>query len=65
MLICHCRAVNERTVEASILAGARGTDDVADMCGAGGQCGGCISAIEELLEVRGPERDRATVSSAA
>ena len=65
MLICHCQAVNERTITASILAGARCTEEVAEMCGAGAQCGGCLPAIEELLEVRGPNRERAAVSSAA
>ena len=65
MLICHCRAVNERTVTATILAGAECTEEVAEMCGAGAKCGGCLPAIEELLEVRGSDRDQAAVSSAA
>lgn len=53
MLICHCRAVNERTIDASILAGASCAEDIVSMCGAGSRCGGCLPALRELLERRG------------
>jgi bacterioferritin-associated ferredoxin len=51
VLICHCRAVNDRTVAAAIAAGARAPEDLAAMCGAGARCGGCVPALCELLEV--------------
>jgi bacterioferritin-associated ferredoxin len=50
VLICHCRAVNDRTVAAAIAAGARAPEDLAAMCGAGARCGGCVPALCELLE---------------
>jgi bacterioferritin-associated ferredoxin len=49
MVICHCELINDRTI-AEVAAGARLTaDDVAERCGAGSQCGGCLDSIERLL----------------
>lgn len=50
MLVCHCRAVNHRQIEAAALCGARSVREVVGACGAGGVCGGCRPAIEEILE---------------
>lgn len=49
MLICHCRVVNDRAVRDAIAAGARAPEDVANHCGAGSRCGGCLPALLELL----------------
>ena len=64
MLICHCEAVNDRTIDATILAGARCTEDVSTMCGAGARCGGCIPAIAQLLVERVMDEPRRTTSAA-
>jgi bacterioferritin-associated ferredoxin len=49
MVICHCLAMNDRTI--TELAGNRAitVDDVVAACGAGGECGGCRDSIELLL----------------
>lgn len=52
MLLCHCRGVNDRVIDCAISCGARTVDDVADACGAGATCGGCVPAIEDLLTAR-------------
>lgn len=49
MLICHCRAVNDRTIRDTIAAGARAPAQIAAGCGAGSRCGGCLPALIELL----------------
>jgi bacterioferritin-associated ferredoxin len=49
-MLCHCRAVTDRTVQATVLAGARDTDDVAARCGAGSRCGSCVPAILTVVE---------------
>lgn len=54
MIVCHCRAVNDRTVRSAIHAGADDVDEVARVCGAGGDCGGCVLRIERLLAVERP-----------
>lgn len=49
MLVCHCMAVYERHVREEI---ARGVDDVVDLaeaCGAGTVCGGCVPTMCGLL----------------
>lgn len=49
MLVCHCRVVSDRAVLAAVSAGATDVAEVASVCGAGGECGGCVPKIEELL----------------
>ena len=50
-LLCHCHVVSERGVEDAVLMhGAASVEDVAGHCGAGGSCGGCVSAIEAILD---------------
>jgi bacterioferritin-associated ferredoxin len=49
MIVCHCRAVSDRTIDAAIAAGASTVADVTHATGAGTGCGGCLPAIEVLL----------------
>lgn len=50
MIVCHCEAVNDRAVEAAVLAGAESIDDLGDRCRAGITCGGCHRTLERLLD---------------
>ena len=49
MVVCHCRAVNDKAIVAEILSGAVDADTLAERCGAGTRCGGCRPVVEELL----------------
>jgi len=50
MMICHCRAVNDRQVHAAIAAGATDRDTLSAHCnGASSRCGGCWPTLEALL----------------
>lgn len=50
MLICHCRAVNDRLIKEHVRSGAQTVGHVGRATGAGTCCGGCVPAIRELLE---------------
>ena len=50
MIVCHCRRVSDRSVRAAVRAGANTEDRVAEMCGAGADCGCCRPAVSELIE---------------
>lgn len=50
MVLCICRSVTDREVDAAIGAGARSLGEVARASGAGTDCGCCTSAIEQRLE---------------
>lgn len=50
MVVCHCKAVSDRTVEATIAAGARSVAEVTNRCRAGSGCGNCHRALAALLE---------------
>jgi bacterioferritin-associated ferredoxin len=61
VIVCHCRVVSDRAVHAAISAGAATLDDVAILCGAGAECGGCAPSVEALLAeaaiaIAAPER---------
>ena len=53
VLICHCNVVSDRAVRAAISAGATQVEQITALCGAGGECGGCVPSIEALLEDAG------------
>jgi NAD(P)H-nitrite reductase large subunit len=49
VILCHCRAVSDGTVNAAIASGASTLAHVSAATGAGTGCGGCVPAIEVLL----------------
>jgi len=49
MILCSCRAVNDRVIRDAIEAGASTVEEVAEACRAASRCGGCRPAIQELL----------------
>lgn len=64
MLVCHCRAVNDRQIEAAALCGASSVREVVTACGAGGVCGGCRPVIQEILDETAVALPRVTVAVA-
>jgi bacterioferritin-associated ferredoxin len=57
VIICHCKAVTHKEIEAAIDAGAECAADVVRLCGAGGGCGACIAVIRLLVEARRDDED--------
>jgi bacterioferritin-associated ferredoxin len=64
MVVCHCKAVTDRTVDAAIASGASTVSEITDRCTAGGGCGGCHRMLEALLEATAGERELESVSAA-
>lgn len=65
MIVCHCRAVSRHQIEAAALCGATTVREIVAACGAGGRCGGCRPAIEDVLSEAPtalPARRRAAVA---
>jgi len=50
VIVCSCRRVSDRTVSASVVAGAATIPEVAALCGAGSRCGGCHPELARLIE---------------
>ena len=48
-LICICNSVSYRRIEEAVEAGAKNYEDILEMTGAGGVCGGCIERIDGIL----------------
>jgi bacterioferritin-associated ferredoxin len=57
MVVCSCRAVNDRTIRAAIADGARTVDEVSARCAAASRCGGCWPELERLVAEHVPARD--------
>jgi len=52
VIVCHCRVVNHRDIEAAVDGGARTVPEVAAICGAGIDCGGCVPTIADTVDAR-------------
>jgi bacterioferritin-associated ferredoxin len=50
VIVCSCRAVTDRTVDAAVASGAHCIEDLAARCGAGSRCGGCWPELERLID---------------
>ncbi len=50
-IICTCMDISEHEIVDAIKnKNARTVEDIEDITGAGGVCGGCVDDIEEILE---------------
>jgi bacterioferritin-associated ferredoxin len=49
VIACHCHAVSDRTVRATVLGGATDVEEIGQRCHAGTDCGGCHRMLERLL----------------
>jgi bacterioferritin-associated ferredoxin len=49
VIVCSCRAVTDRTVDAAIASGAHCIEDLAVRCADGSGCGGCWPELERLI----------------
>jgi bacterioferritin-associated ferredoxin len=52
MIVCVCRRVSDRAVDAAIDAGARDVDAIARSTGAGSDCGCCREELAARAEQR-------------
>jgi bacterioferritin-associated ferredoxin len=50
VIVCHCRAVTDRTIRAAIEHGAEREDHLGEYCDAGRRCGGCLPALRRLID---------------
>lgn len=50
MVLCHCEAVSDRTVDAAVASGAHTVADITARCRAGGGCGGCHASLQALID---------------
>jgi bacterioferritin-associated ferredoxin len=52
MIICHCNAVRERTIDKAIRRGAVSVEEIQAECGAATRCGGCEPTVRAMLADR-------------
>ena len=49
MIVCQCRVVSDRDVEAAVTSGARTVSSVCRSTGAAQECGSCIFTVKALV----------------
>jgi len=49
VVVCHCEAINDRTIRHAVRGGACTRKAVALACGAGRTCGGCVPVVDEII----------------
>jgi bacterioferritin-associated ferredoxin len=52
MFVCLCVGVTNQTVAAAVDAGASTSNQVADACGAGSECGRCRRTVRAIIDAR-------------
>jgi bacterioferritin-associated ferredoxin len=50
MIVCHCKAVSDRTIREAVQRGARTMRQCALASNAGRGCGGCLPVVREIVE---------------
>jgi len=50
MIICQCNGVSDRAIRKAVRDGASSRNEVIRSCMAGAACGGCVPAIDEIIE---------------
>ncbi|MGH0028146.1 MAG: (2Fe-2S)-binding protein [Myxococcota bacterium] len=50
MIVCHCKAVNDRAIRQAVREGACSYRQVALACQAGRTCGGCRPSVLQVMD---------------
>ena len=64
MIVCHCEVVRARTIERVIRRGATSVEQIGEECRAGTRCGGCHTALCDMLEDAEAARYESVASAA-
>ena len=56
MYVCLCNGVTSQTVADAVSNGASTTKEVAEACGAGGDCGRCRRTVRAILAASDSDR---------
>jgi len=67
MIVCHCKAVSDRSIREAVQRGARTPREVAMASHAGRACGGCRPLVREIIEreTDGPDLESAPAAACA
>ncbi|MEM6295399.1 MAG: (2Fe-2S)-binding protein [Myxococcota bacterium] len=52
MIVCLCKGVSSRTIDAEVDRGTRTVGGIAKACQAGTSCGMCVGQIRDLIRLR-------------
>jgi bacterioferritin-associated ferredoxin len=57
MFVCLCTGATSKVVNDAVAAGATTSKQIAEACGAGGDCGRCRRTLRAILAAHKAERD--------
>jgi bacterioferritin-associated ferredoxin len=50
MIVCLCRGLSERDLRSMVAADVYSTEELSASCGAGADCGACLSMLDRLVD---------------
>jgi nitrite reductase (NADH) large subunit len=62
MIICQCNGISDRAIRKAVRDGASNRNDLVRACTAGMACGGCVPAIEEIIEAEQEQVERSSLT---
>ncbi len=65
MIVCLCKGVSCRTIDAEVRRGNRTVGGIARACQAGTSCGMCVGQIRDLIRLRTDDDAGESTASAA
>ncbi|MCK6571689.1 (2Fe-2S)-binding protein [Myxococcota bacterium] len=65
MIVCQCKSISHRVVDAAIEDGATTVGAIGRACGAGTICGGCVCNLKQRLAAARPRVDATAPEGAA
>jgi nitrite reductase (NADH) large subunit len=63
MIICQCNGISDRAIRKAVRDGASNRNDVVRACTAGMACGGCVPAIEEIIDAEQEQVARSSLTA--
>jgi bacterioferritin-associated ferredoxin len=63
MIICQCNGISDRAIRKAVRDGASNRNDVVRACTAGMACGGCVPAIEEIIDAEQERVERSSLTA--
>jgi bacterioferritin-associated ferredoxin len=63
VIVCHCHGVSDRRIRREARRGVGCPDELAERCGAGSDCGGCVPLIEDLMLDMTPQETSVQLAS--
>ena len=61
MIVCQCKGLTDRAIRRMVRDGAHSRGEIARICSAGSNCGGCAPTIDKIIETETERESRSVL----